>query len=158
MNDRPAWPGAKVRVEPHRFLEEMPGQFVFRSGELIHVPETAMIGLPGVQGVGRLQDRSVSLRRLDFGRNRGDDAIGDVAEDFECFLLPAVEHLGPRNSRRLDFDQFDRDQDAAALAAHGSDGDVVDVQSSPGVLGPDAAFREGEDRAPRDHEQAPQFG
>ena len=37
-------------------------------------------------------------------------------------------------------------------------GDIVDVQSSPGVLGPDAAFREGEDRAPRDHEQAPQFG
>ena len=117
-----------------------------------------MIGLPGVQRVRRLEDRAVAFDRLDLVGDRRDDPVADLVEDPKGIVRLVIERLRPHDPRRSRLDQLDRHEDAARLLAHGSAGDIVDVQLPAGLLGPDVAFGECEDRAARDDEQAPQLG
>ena len=82
MGEGQAGMGAgKGRIEPHSHPEKMLGQLVLRPGEAVHVPEAAVIGLPGIQRVRRFEDRAVALDHLDLGRDRRDDAVADLVED-----------------------------------------------------------------------------
>src|SRR5829696_8403424 len=69
------------RIEAKRHLEEVARLFVVGFVEPVHVPEAAVIRLPSVERVRRLQDGAVALERLDLARERGDDAVADLVEN-----------------------------------------------------------------------------
>ena len=84
MREGQAGMGAREsRIEAHCRLEEMPGPFVVCFVEAVHVPEAAVVRLPGVERVWRPQDGAVALGRLDFAGDRCDDAVADLVEDEE---------------------------------------------------------------------------
>src|SRR5580692_3898800 len=71
MGERKACMGTgKGRIESHSHLEKSSGGLVLRLSETVHVPEAAVISLPGVQRVGRPQHGSVTLDRFDLARDR----------------------------------------------------------------------------------------
>jgi hypothetical protein len=47
-----------------------------------------MMRLPGIQGVGRLQDGAVALDRLDLAGDGCDDPVADLIEDEESVIRP----------------------------------------------------------------------
>ena len=84
MRERQAGIGAREgRVEPHRRLEEMLRPLVVGAVEAVHVPQAAVMRLPGVERVRRLQDGAVALDRLDLAGDRGDDPVADLVEHEE---------------------------------------------------------------------------
>ena len=125
----------KGRIKSHSHLEKPPGGLVLGLGETIHVPKAAVIGLPSVQRVGRPQHGAVALDRFDLARDRRDDPVADVIQDRKDIVLPAIEILRPKDSRRSGLDQFHAHAEATLPPSHGSAGDVVDVEPSAGFFG-----------------------
>ena len=77
------------RVEAHRRLEEMLGPLVVGLVEPVHVPQAAVMRLPRIERVRRLQDGAVALDRLDLAGDRGDDPVADLVEDEEGVVQPS---------------------------------------------------------------------
>src|SRR5437763_17089546 len=57
-------------IESHGNLEKPLGSLVLGLREAVHMPKAAVIGLPCVERVGRLQHGAVALDCFDFARNR----------------------------------------------------------------------------------------
>ena len=84
MREGQAGIGAREgRIEAHRRLEEMPGPLVVGLVEPVHVPQAAVMRLPGVERVRRPQDGAVALDRLDLAGDRRDDPVADLVEHEE---------------------------------------------------------------------------
>ena len=159
MREGQAGIGAREgRIEPHRHLEEMPRLLVVRLVEPIHVPQAAMMRLPRVQRVRRLQDGAVALAGLDLVGDRRDDPVADLVEHEERVVELVIEDFGPDDPRGPRLGQFDRHGKALALAPHRSADDVVDVQHPAGLFRTDAPLVQREHGALRDDEQASQLG
>ena len=101
------------RIVPYGYIEEMSGEIVFGAGEAVHVPEAAMIGLPSIERVRRLQHGAVAFDRLDLGGDRRHDAVADVVEHREDIVGLALEGLGPDDPGRAHLDKLDGDDQAA---------------------------------------------
>ncbi|HUH86277.1 MAG TPA: hypothetical protein VLX85_16835 [Stellaceae bacterium] len=146
------------RIELHGAGEVALGELVLALREAIHVPESAMIGFPSVQGIGRLEKRPVSFHHLYLRGNRRDDAVADSVEHREGVVELVMEPVRPDDPRRANLDELNPDGYATFAASHASAGDEIDVQPSTGILRPDASFRQREDRASGNDEEIPQFG
>ena len=95
------------RVEAQRHLEEVPGAVVVGLVEAVHVPEAAVVGLPGVERVGRLEDGAVALDRLDLAGDGGDDLVADLVQHLEGVVQRLLEDLGPDDARGARLDELD---------------------------------------------------
>src|SRR3546814_7166175 len=125
-------------------LEETLGPLVFIPAEAVHVPQTAVICLPGIQRVRRPQDRAVTLDRLDLVCDGRDDPVPDLVEDEKGLVELLVEDFRPDDPRGAGLGKFDRYGDALAAAAHRSADDIVAVQD------PADLFRRHTPPPPRD--------
>jgi hypothetical protein len=85
----------KGRVEAHRRGEELLGAIVVVLVEAVHVPQAAVMRLPGVQRARRPHDRAVALDRLDLARDGRDDPVADLLEHEESVVQLVVEDLRP---------------------------------------------------------------
>ncbi len=148
----------KGRVELQSPVEEMPRLLVLGLGEAVHVPKAAMIGLPGVERVGRLQHGAVALDGFDLGIGIADDAVADIVEHGKEVVGPALERVGPDDPGGAHLDQFDADDQAAGRAAHRAGGDIVDAKFSAGLLRRDGLFGQREHRPTRDDEEIAELG
>ena len=146
------------RIEPQRDLEEMPGALVVGLVEAVHVPEAAMMRLPGVEGVRWPQDGAVALDRLDFVRDRGDDPVADLVEHEEGVVRRVIEGLRQDDPRRPGFGELDRHRETLPVPAHGAADHVIDVQHPAGLFRADAALVQGEHGTLRNDEEAAQLG
>ena len=117
-----------------------------------------MIGLPGVERIGRLQHGAVALDRFDLGRDRRHDAVADIVEHGKDVVGPALEGLGPDDPGRAHLDEFDADDQAAGRAAHCAGGDIVDVQPSAGFFRRDVRLGQRKHRSARDDEEIAELG
>src|SRR3546814_14807047 len=70
----------KGRVEFDRPLEEVSRGVVFVPGEAIHVPEATVVGFPGIEGTGRLEDGEIALDGLALAGTRGNGLVSDLIE------------------------------------------------------------------------------
>ena len=109
MRERQPGIGAREgRIESHRRLEEMPGPLVVGLVEPVHVPQAAVMRLPRVERVRRLQDGAVALDRLDLVRDGRDDPVADLVEH-ERTRRPifSSKHLRPDDARGARLGQLD---------------------------------------------------
>ena len=136
------------RIEAHRGLEEMLRPLVVGAVEPVHVPQAAMMRLPGVQRVRRLQDGAVALDRLDLAGDRGDDPVADLVEHEERIVALLVEDFRPDDAGGARLGELDRHGEALAATLHRSADDVVDVQHPAGLFRADAAARAARTRCP----------
>ena len=100
-------------VESHRHPKEMLGLVVVRPGEAVHVPETAVIRLPGVQRVRWFENCAIAFDHLDLAGDRRDDPVADLVEDEESLVELVVERFRPDDSGGSRLGKLDRYSDAA---------------------------------------------
>ena len=149
MREGQAGIGAREgRIEAHGHLEEMAGLLVVGLVEAVHVPQAAVMGLPGVQRVRRLQDGAVALDRLDLAGDGGDDPVADLVEDEERVVQRVVEDFRPDDAGGARLGQLDGHGEAAGLAPQRAADDIVDVEHAAGLLAGRCAARAGRTRCP----------
>ena len=93
----------------------MPGPLVVGAVEPVHVPQSAVMRLPGVQRARRPQDRAVALDRLDLARDRGDDPVADLVEHEEGVVERLIEDFRPDDAGGARLGELDRHGAALAL-------------------------------------------
>src|SRR5882672_983450 len=117
MGERQPRVGASERrIELDGAAEKALGVGVVRPVELVHVPETAVVRLPGVERARRFEERALTLRGFDFLGDRRDDS-------------------GVTRLRKLD-----DDREATIVASYGAARDVIHVQDAPRLLRADAVL------------------
>src|SRR3954454_10856421 len=121
-----------------REAEEVLRTFVLSFRKPVHVPQAAMVSLPGVERTRRLQDRTIALCNLDLARDRGDDSIADLVQHAEGVIELVRECVRPHDPGRAGFDELDRDDDTPAVVPHHSRRDVIDAEPPASLLGTDA--------------------
>src|SRR5215207_9520361 len=145
------------RVEAQRHLEKMARLLVVGLVEPVHVPEAAVVRLPSVEGIRRLQDGSVALECLDLACDRGDDAVADLVENKEGIVEGAVEALCPDDPACSGLRELDFDHEALARAAHRPAREIIDLKQQARLFGADAPLAQRKHCALRDDEQAPEL-
>ena len=116
-----------------------------------------MIGLPGVERAGRLEDGSIALGGLDLLGDRRDDSIHDGIEDAERSFAVGNELVRPDDPRVGRLRELDDHGDAITLAAYAPARHVLDVEDASGLLRVDPAVAQGVHGATRDDEQGPEL-
>src|SRR3546814_11356252 len=121
----------KGGIEVHGRLEETLGPLVFIPAESVHVPQTAVICLPGIQRVRRPQDRAVTLDRPDLVCDGRDDPVPDLVEDEKGLVEPLVENFPPDDPSGPGLGTFDRIGDALPAASPSYDHARLDCSDEP---------------------------
>jgi hypothetical protein len=118
------------------------------------VPEAAVVRLPGVERVGRLEDHLVAFGHLDLVGDRCDDPVAGLLEGEKGVVQLVVEDFRPDDPGGPGLGKLDRHGDATSAAPDPTAGGIVHVQYPAGLLRTDAPLAEGKDGAPRDDEEA----
>ena len=107
MRERQSGVGARKRgIELDGHLEEMPRPFVVRTVEPIHVPEAAVMRLPRVQGIRRLQDGAVALDHFDLVGDRCNDTVAYLVQNNQRTPEHLTVDLRPYHSRSAHIGQL----------------------------------------------------
>ncbi len=146
------------RIELEGALEQARSMLVVGAAELVHVPETAVVGLPRVERARGLQDRPVALRRLDLLGDAGDHAIDDGVERVEGPLRGRLQLLSPHDGGVARLGQLDDDEDPPVLRPHRAADHVLHGQDAAGFVSAEAALAERVGRTPGDDEEDAQLG
>ncbi len=134
-------------IEMHCGLEKLLRALVVGLVESIHVPQAAVIGLPGIQRAGRLQHRAVALDHLDFVRDGRNDHVADFAEHKKCIIRLLVEDLRPHHPGGAGLGEFDGHGETIAPTLQRSADNVIHIEHAAGFLRPHMPLAQGEDRA-----------
>src|SRR6516162_2395279 len=94
----------ELRIEIYRPLEETAGSFIFLRLELSEMPHAPVIGLPGIEAVGRLAGGALALAALHCGEDCRRDTGRDLVLHREYIRQIAIVAFRPKMSagRRLD--------------------------------------------------------
>ena len=112
VREREPRPRARERgIELEGALEQARSLAVVGVVELVHVPETAVIGLPGVERARGPEDRPIALCGLDLLGDARDHAIDDGVERGEGLVGGRFELLSPHDGRVPRLGQLDDDED-----------------------------------------------
>src|SRR5258706_241810 len=122
------------------------------------MPQAAMMRLPCVQRIRRLQDGAVAFVRLNLAGDGRDDPVADLVEHEKRVVWLLVEDLRPDDPGGPRLGQFDAHGEAFAMAPHGPADNIADVQHPTGLFGTDVPLMQSEHRPLCNDEQASQLG